>query len=397
VFATLPSYVMALIAVAVPVVVVTAASAAYFQLGRDAQFEMLYSQAQQIAQQAAQQPDLPARRTGLEAALGMLYQAETYRLTPETQALRLQIRTALDDLDLIRRVSYEPAIIGGLPTAVNVTRIFLSDRDLYLLDGNSGSIFRATLKGQVYELDPAFQCEPGQAGAGVGSPLIDAAAWPADYVPQASLVAVNGQGGIVYCRPGEPPTPGELAAPPSEAWGSIAGVALDGDFYVLDYASNMVWIYQRSTLEEEPVQFFDQEIPILQDVNDLAVNKNDLYLLHQDGRMTLCLYGNVGVSPTRCSDPAYMDYRPGRENLPLSPPAPFTQIQVTSPPDPSLFLLEPVSQSIYHFSLRNLAFQRQFLPENPLPAREATAFAVDTIQRNLFIALGNEIYYAIMP
>ena len=92
-----------------------------------------------------------------------------------------------------------------------------------------------------------------------------------------------------------------------------------------------------------------------------------------------------------------MDYRPGRENLPLAPPAPFTQIQVTSPPDPSLFLLEPKSQSIYHFSLRNLAFQRQYLPENPLPAREATAFAVDTLQRNLFIALGNEIYYAVMP
>jgi hypothetical protein len=388
---------MALIAVVVPVVVVTVASAAYFRLGRDAQYELLYAQAQQMAQQAAQQSDLTLRRTGLEAALGMLVQAEAYHTTPETQALRLQARAALDDLDLIRRVQYEPAIIGGLPPSVSVTRIFLTDRDLYLLDGNSGSVIRAALTGQVYEVDQAFQCGPGAAGASAGGLLVDAAVWPADYKPQASLAAVDGQGGVLYCRPEDPPTAAGLAVPDVEAWGSLAGVALDGDFYVLDLPSNMVWIYERSNLEELPTQFFDQEIPLLQDVIDLAANRNDLYLLHRDGRLTLCFYGGAGVSPTRCSEPAYLDLRPGRENLPLASLAPFSQMQITSPPDPSLFMLEPKSQSIYHFSLRNLAFQRQYLPESPLAPNDATAFAVDTIQRMLFVAFGNEVYYAVMP
>jgi len=59
-------------------------------------------------------------------------------------------------------------------------------------------------------------------------------------------------------------------------------------------------------------------------------------------------------------------------------------------------MLEPKSQSIYHFSLRNLAFQRQYCRRTrSLPMR--TAFAVDTIQRTLFIAIGNEVYYAVMP
>ena len=76
---------------------------------------------------------------------------------------------------------------------------------------------------------------------------------------------------------------------------------------------------------------------------------------------------------------------------------PFTQILVTPPPDPSLFLLEPRSHAIYHFSLRNLAFQRQYMPEQMLSTRDATAFAVDNIQRILLLATGNEVFYAAMP
>jgi hypothetical protein len=145
--------------------------------------------------------------------------------------------------------------------------------------------------------------------------------------------------------------------------------------------------------------FFNEEIPDLQNVIDFTVNRDDLYLLNADGSLTYCVYSNMGGVPTRCARPAYVDFRPGRENLPLVPPSPFRQIQNTLPPDPSLYLLEPLQQAIYHFSLRNLAFQGQYLPDpqNSLPDRPATAFAVDNIQRYLFLALGNQVYYAILP
>jgi len=107
----------------------------------------------------------------------------------------------------------------------------------------------------------------------------------------------------------------------------------------------------------------------------------------------------LGVSPTRCTDPLpYVDSRPGREGLLLIPEAPFTQIQATQPPEPSLYLLESQSQAIYHFSLRLLTFQRQLRSQKPLPADSpATAFAIRPDGRVAFLALGNKVYYGGIP
>ena len=52
-FQTVPSTFMAFTALAVPVVVVTVSSVVYLRLGRDAQYETLYAQAEQIAERAA--------------------------------------------------------------------------------------------------------------------------------------------------------------------------------------------------------------------------------------------------------------------------------------------------------------------------------------------------------
>jgi hypothetical protein len=111
----------------------------------------------------------------------------------------------------------------------------------------------------------------------------------------------------------------------------------------------------------------------------------------------ICVRDTLVVAPTRCSIQSYIDRRPGRENLPLIPPVPFLQVLSTPPPDPSLYLLEPRGQAIYHFSLRNLAFQKQFLPENPLPSHDATAFAINHDRRYVVLALGNRVFYAAMP
>ena len=403
-FITLPSSAMAFIALAIPVVIVTVSSITYFRLGRSAQYEILYSQAERMASQAFEQTDLLTKRAELEATLDILQRVEHYQVTPDTQALRVQIRRALDELDLVRRVDYKPAIIGGLQATVNITRIVVSYYDLYLLDNNGGNVIHAKSTDQGYEIDPSFECGLGSSGGVTIGSIVEIAAWPAGYDPKASIVALDATGNLLFCSPDGSPHPTQLMPPTSEAWGRIVAFTLDqGDLYLLDLPSNEVWIYWRSNVNEEPTMYFDQEIPALQDVNDLEVNRSDLYLLHKDGRLTLCLYGTMDVTPTRCSNVSYIDFRPGRENSALIPPAPFTQIAASPPPDPSLFLLEPISHAVYHFSLRNLAFQRQFLPENPLSSsgstqvKDATAFAVDTIHRNLFLAIGNEIFYAIMP
>lgn len=402
--ASIPATTMAFIAVAVPVVIVAVASAVYFQLGRNAQYQILFEQAEQMAAQAATRSDPMARRADLETILVFLRQAEGYRTTNEAQALRTQARAALDELDLVRRVSYRPAVVNGLDATVRVTRMASAEGDLYMLDGATGSVLRAQLTSQGYQLDRSFQCGPDEKSDPPVGPLLDIAGVPAGVKAQASLLALDANGALLLCSPGQSQQAISLAPPDREPsvmkLNGLAGFtfALD-NFYLLDPDDDAVWIYWNGGFLETPQFFFgDSPHPALQDVTDLAVNNDELYLLHADGHLTLCYFSNLIVSPTRCSDPAYyIDMRPGRENTPLVPSTPFTQILFNPPPDPSLFLLEPKSQAIYHFSLRNLAFQRQYLPAEGLPARAATAFAVNPLERTFFLAIENNVYYGNIP
>ncbi len=406
-FQTIPSTVMAFIAIAVPVVIVAAASVTYNRLGRGAQYELLTVQAKKVALQAMDQTDLAAKRSGLEQARSIILDAEKYKPASETSGeldgLLVQVRNALDELDFVRRVNYLPAIAGGLPVTSNITRMAAFDDELYMLDGTSGGVLRAYMTGKGYEMDYTFQCSPGTYGEITVGPLNDVVAWPAGYEPAAKILAIDSAGNVLYCSPNKSPQADRLKSAPGDSWGNILASTLDqGDFYALDIPSNGVWIYWRSNFKEEPTLFFDQEIPSFREVTDMMVDRDDLYLLQSDGSLMLCVRNSLIVAPTRCGMVPYTDRRPGKENLPLTPAVPFTQILVIPPPDPSIFMLMPAGlngdgPAVYHFSLRNLSFQKQFLSETPLPRHNASAIAVDHNRGYLVLALGNEVYYAALP
>ncbi|HJW90833.1 MAG TPA: hypothetical protein VJ436_09360, partial [Anaerolineales bacterium] len=147
----------------------------------------------------------------------------------------------------------------------------------------------------------------------------------------------------------------------------------------------------------QPRLFFGEQVPPMQDVIDMAVNLDDLYLLHTDGHLTTCVFSGLLESPTRCEDPAnYTDQRPGRESGPLIEDGHFTEILFIPPPDPSIYMLEPNTHAIYHFSVR-LTFQRQFRPQTSLGKTPATAFAISRGNRTAFLAIGNQVYAAMLP
>ena len=142
-----------------------------------------------------------------------------------------------------------------------------------------------------------------------------------------------------------------------------------------------------------PQFFFDADVPPMQDVIDLTINRGDLFLQHEDGHQTTSAFS---YQSTRCTDPAaFNDLRVGRENGSHIDGAVFSEIQFAPPPDPSLYLLEPETRAIYHFSMR-LAFQRQYRAQGPLPDGPATAFAVGS-NHQAFLAIGNQVYYALLP
>ena len=394
--AAIPNSVMAFMALAIPLIIVAMAAAVYFQRGLAAQSEIAYSQAVQAVAQAQVQLEPAQRREGLTAGLSYLDAADSYKRLPEVQTLRQQILADLDTLDLVRRLDYQPAIIGGLPDGVVVTRLLTVGSDLFLLDSSTGKVLRAFYTNQGYQLDPGFQCGPGSP-VNLG-PLIDLAAWPAGANPNASIIAMDSKGMLLFCTPEDTPLPKKLPNPPAGQLNGLAGFTLDqNDLYVLDPTLNAVWVYYNADFEGEPAYYFSEGVPPLQDVIDLAATNEELYLLHSDGRMTLCVTGTMGVvTPNRCTDPVpYIDMRLGRESLPLTEIPGYTQLQYSPPPDPSLYLLEPAKQAIDRYSLRNLAYQSRYLPQTSLPA--ATAAWVDPVERLVFLATGGRVYYANQP
>jgi hypothetical protein len=389
---TIPASTMMFVAVAVGVVIATAGGMMYFQRGRSAQYQQFYDQALAAAQQATAQSDPVEIRTDWEITLHFINQAETFMITPETETLRAQARQALDNMDAIQRIDFQPAIVGGLSSSAQITHMFASDTDLYLLDASNGNVIRAVLTGKGYERDPDFSCS---ATATVGT-IIDISPLPKGNNLKATVLAMDANANLLYCIPGKLPV-ANSPAPPQTNWGGPAGFAYDaGDLYVLDPPANAVWIYRGIDTSQEPRLFFGSQIPFMPDVVDLAVNRNDLYLLHADGHITTCTYSSIQESPTRCQDPSpYSDARVGRQNGPIIHDAIFSQILYTLPPDPSIYMLDPVNQAIYHFSLR-LTFQRQFRPMTDLDEGKATAFTISS-NRMIFLAIGNQVYFADLP
>jgi hypothetical protein len=389
---TIPASTMVFVAVAVAVVVATTGGMMYFQRGRSIQYQVYYEQALATSQQAAAKSDPVEIRTDWEISLHFLNQAEDFLVTSESELLRAQARQALDSMDQIERLNFQQAIAGGMAPTARITRMIATESDLYLLDASNGTVTRAILTGHGYERDPNFMC----TGSPTIGPIVDISPLPKGNNLKATILAMDANANLLYCIPGSLPV-ANSPAPPQTNWGGPTVFTYDsGDLYVLDPPSNAVWIYRNIDLSREPRLFFSSQVPYMPDVIDMAVNNNDLYLLHSDGHITTCTYSAIQESPTRCQDPTtYYDSRVGRQNVPIIHDAPFSQILYTQPPDPSIYLLDPVNQAIYHFSLR-LTFQRQFRSLIDLGEGEATAFTISP-NRLVFMAIGSRVYYAELP
>jgi hypothetical protein len=394
---------MAFIAIAIPLVVVIVATTVFRQRGLSIYYEQYFTEAQQAVQQAQTQTDPIVVRSLWEKVILIAKTAEPMKDSTEMQALRSQAEIALDGMDGITRMDYRPAISGGLAASVQVTSLIASGSDLYMLDASKGRVIRASLTGTGYEVDSTFRCEPGPSGGNVIGSLIGMVPMPRGNEFKAAVMAMDAAGNVLYCIPGEAPLSAALASPDSK-WGKIAAITLDSDsLYVLDPKSNAIWVYNgvNGTFKDRPQLFFDKDAPPMADTVDLALNNTDLYLLHADGHLTLCTLSLMATAPTRCSEPAQLsDPRPDHPSpVSVIPNTHFNRILFTSPPDPSIYLLDSQSGSIFHFSLR-LNMQKLMRggsdPTFPLPQAPVTAFTISS-NRTAFLAFGSQVYYALIP
>ncbi len=390
-----PPSLMVFVAIAIPVILAVVGGAVFLQRGRAQQYQVYYEQAAEQAAKVAALTDPTEQRQALQTIIEDLDKAEYYTVTSQSRELRGQVVAQLDSLDAVKRLDYKQAIVGGLDIETIVTRLVATTTDLYLLNGKQGNVLRAVMTARGYEIDPNFQCGPTYGPINVG-PLVDIVELPPGSFENANLLGMDANGNLLYCVVDSQPYSASMA-PPNTGFGEPRGLSLDrGDLYLLDPKVNAVWIYRNMEVSQQPRLFFGDTVPPMQDVIDLAVYNNDLFLLHADGQTTKCTYSAMAESPTRCEDSyPYSDNRPGRVHGPVIADAVFNQLYFSTFPERSIFMLDPQNRSIYYFSVL-LTLQWQYQSKSTLTTGSATSFAISP-NRMAFLAIGNSVYYAAIP
>ncbi len=393
----IPPSTMIFFAIAVPVILAVIGGFVYIRRGRAEQFQLHYHEAAIAAVGARQMTDMAEQRTAWNNVLSLLDDTETYGKSADSQALRGEANAALDQIQWIQRLDYQPAITGiGSPDAsMLITHMAATADELFYLNSTQGNVRRATFNGSGYDVDTRFFCNLPTGS----DPIVDIIALPRGNTQNAVLMGMDANGMLIFCAEnGEAPRSQQMA-PPHTNWGSPNAFTLDtGDLFVLDPPTNAVWIFRAMSIDVQPQSFFSEEIPAnMQNAVDLAVNRDDLYLLHTDSTLTFCTFSGFEVAPTRCTDnTVYNDPRPGYTSGPFVDDALFSQILYTPPPESSLYLLDAKHQAIYRFSMQ-LTLHSQYRPVEELSGgAEVTAFTV-TPNRRLIIAIGNQIFYANLP
>ncbi|MFA5873033.1 MAG: hypothetical protein WC832_03630 [Anaerolineales bacterium] len=396
---------LAFLVIAIPLIVVTIAGLVYTRYGRATQYQENYNMALGQAAQAHGQTDPTEVRRAWDSTLYYLDLADHYQGTQDSLNLRQEAQTALDNLDSIVRLDFRPAIVVGLSHTVQINRMAATNTDLYLLDASRGSVMRAALGNQGYEIDTGFKCGPGLYDTTNVGNLIDIEALQMSNIYNARVMAIDASGTLLYCGFNMQPVAVPLGPPPL-GWQGISAFALDTDgkyLYVLDPPGNTVWVYQGDfgKFINSPTMFFGQQIPQNFSTSiDLAANNSDLYLLFEDGHITACSASHYEGVPLRCTDPGtFVDNRLERQPGPEITDAIFNQISIAAAPDPLLYLLEPLTRAVYYFSPRSdsLELRGQFRANvkqsNTLFNGPATAMTISP-NRYIFFSIGYQVFFA---
>jgi hypothetical protein len=397
--ATLSNGSMVLLAVGIPIIICTIALVVYMNRGQTQQSLYYTAMAQTAVNEAQSQTDLQTQYTSWTNAVAYLDKAENYKVTELTRNLRIQAENAVDGVDKTTRLEYRAAITNSLPPGTKIGKIVATATELYLLDTRKGQVYRATLTGRGYELDSTFSCGPSPF---IGE-LIDIAPLSVNNIYKATILGIDEEGTLLFCAPEKAPDAINLT-PPSKGIGRISVFSYDsGNLYLLDIPNNSLWIYvsTEGIFKDSPTSLTATAPLSLADAVDLTANGPDLYILHDDGYLSVCTISYVTTAPTQCNDPSpYADSRPGREPNPLIiTGTSLSQVEYVPPPDPSIYLFDKNTNGVYHFSLK-MNLHRVIKPlltgTNRLPKKLPTAFTVSP-NRTIFIAFDDQVYVAIAP
>jgi hypothetical protein len=391
---------MMFMAVLIPLIVVTIASVVYLRYGRSQQYDTYLRQAQDMKAQALTLTNPIEQRIAWDNVINSVNLAEAHRETSETISLRQEANSNRDKLLGITRLQFNTAFSSNL--GIEVSRMAASEFDLFLLNAANGEVLRAqpATSGGGYQLDTTFNCKPGVYGNYTVGPLVDILALPSLKSINATLLGIDASGNLLYCAPGQVAQAIPLPVPDTN-WGRVTAFTLEnGNLYVLDAPARAVWVYngKDGTFIDQPYFFFGGQTPEKQDVIDLVISGDNLYMLHADGHLSTCSYSRVESVPTRCEDPSpLVNPIPAYQDINLFATAHFTQMLFNAQPDQSILLLDADSQAVLRFTPRSLELQNQFLPKtgtaNPIPSGAVGAITVGP-NHVLYLSIKGQVYFA---
>ena len=388
-----------LIAILVPLVLIAIASLVYFNRGESHEYNYYLAQAQASVNNAPLMQTADLQREGWEQALNWLDQAALFKNSDEVKSLRMQAQTALDSLDGTRRLQFSPGFAPSLYPSWSITAIVSLNNDLYLLDRASGSVMYMRLRNTGYELDDQFRCGPGTyAGVEVGK-LVDMISVPLNNPAKAPVVAIDNNGNLLYCSPGGSASAVALTKPEG-GWTELKKMVFDSNrLYILDPGNEALWVYRglTSNFANPPTAFFNDPTIALSSAIDLAVEGEELFVLHDDGHSSHCISSSV-TGMISCDDPyPYLKTEGNNQDLSFANLR-FDQLAYSPPPDPSVYYLEAQQAALYQFSLRlNLNKVLRFgTADGSVPTQKVTAFFVSP-DRRVFLAFGNQLFHALLP
>ena len=402
-----------LMAIVIPLILILVSTTVYTRTGKAEQFTIYMEQAQSNALLAKEEKD-PIKQHGYwEKALNLAKAAESYNITQDSRMLYEKAQFHLDSMDLAARLDFRPALTQFFPEGVVISHIQASSSGVYLLDKTSGSVMRISLNNKgFYEIDDEFKCAPGPYGLETLTDLVDFVILPANE-DNFKIMALDAQGNLLYCSPGELAVSRKLNAP-NNGWGRIIGVAYENDtIYILDADKDAIWMYAGKdpnkpndktatgiVFSDKPLKYLDEDIPDLGGAIDLVINQEDLYVLHADGHMTQCRFSaDKEIRLTECKDPSpYTDNRVGRPDKKpwIIADAVFSMAQSTRQPNASIFLLDTSGQSVYRISYQlNLerVLRAQYNKNYPLPLIPPSGFGISP-ESDLFLAFDNRLFIA---
>ena len=397
--AGLPAAAKLIIAILVPLFMVAFAALVFFTQSHADDVAYFTRQAKVYYQNAEQITDPSQQRAAWQEALVWIRQASTLSSDPELETMRISSEIALDAMDGATRLSFARSFDSSLFPDLQIEKVIVLNYDLYLLDSNAGQVLHFSKKGNTYEHDTEFSCGPGTYGNVSVGKLVSVSEIQINNPARAPIVAIDAEGSTLYCSIGNTPVAAKLS-PPESGFGEIKMMTVDsGRLMILDPKQNAIWIYRGiSTQFDRAADSYFEEMPVdLRNAVEIAVNRDELFILHADGHSSHYIASNI-TGLVDGQDPLlYSDIRQD------APPIDFTNIKFgrlaySPPPDPSIYYLDTKTAELYQFSLKlNLnRVLRSGSVQGALPGGEVDAFSVSSNQM-VFLAFGNLLYHATLP